>query len=491
MSGTNGFGNATSLWQGRLGSFYTGVNNWAVMTDNLTQVSGQELDDNQIYFELLTVVKDYAALLSVDFYNSIPYSESFRGADKVFFPKYDDPLEIYTTVLDDLKRIGNELPGVYAKMTASARATFEVQDIAFKGNVQKWVQYINAMRLKYALRISGVQEGLAKTHIQDVLSKNDLPQVDMVFAMPYALDPVNGGEWVRGMNEGWAGTFIPNIIMRRMNRNTAQYEPGIDDPRLPVIAFPTKYSDLSSTPAIGDYRGVSMDADAQKPGYVGGEVYYTGGPRGDINAHLSQNSRSLYNFVTIALNDKFPVYMLSLAEVDLILAEIASKNYGNTGKTGGEHIKDAIAHSTDFWYARNAESSWAVNYPILHPAKPASAVVSQYADSVAERFESRATLDDKMEMIMQQKFIHLNVMCPYELWSEQRRTRHPKLEPLTFATVVMKPFPERLRYPTSEQQNNPDNYATVKDQDNFTSPIFWVPQNLRTVNPYWDNYNYE
>jgi hypothetical protein len=55
----------------------------------------------------------------------------------------------------------------------------------------------------------------------------------------------------------------------------------------------------------------------------------------------------------------------------------------------------------------------------------------------------------------------------------------------------MKPFPERLRYPTSEQQNNPDNYATVKDQDNFTSPIFWVPQNLRTVNPYWDNYNYE
>jgi hypothetical protein len=132
-----------------------------------------------------------------------------------------------------------------------------------------------------------------------------------------------------------------------------------------------------------------------------------------------------------------------------------------------------------------------VNYPILHPAKPASAVVSQYADSVAERFESRATLDDKMEMIMQQKFIHLNVMCPYELWSEQRRTRHPKLEPLTFATVVMKPFPERLRYPTSEQQNNPDNYATVKDQDNFTSPIFWVPQNLRTVNPYWDNYNYE
>jgi hypothetical protein len=96
-----------------------------------------------------------------------------------------------------------------------------------------------------------------------------------------------------------------------------------------------------------------------------------------------------------------------------------------------------------------------------------------------------------MELLMQQKYIHLNLMCPYELWAELRRTRHPKLEPMTFNAKVMKPLPERLRYPTAEQQTNPDNYATVKSQDNFTTPIFWVPANLRTVNPYWDNYNYQ
>src|SRR5690606_21073259 len=72
LSGTNGFGSATALWEGRLGAFYTGVNTWAVIKDNLASVTGQELDDNYIYYLLLTVVKDYAALNTVDFYNSIP-----------------------------------------------------------------------------------------------------------------------------------------------------------------------------------------------------------------------------------------------------------------------------------------------------------------------------------------------------------------------------------------------------------------------------------
>ena len=489
LSGTNAFGSATALWEGRLGAFYTGVNTWAVIKDNLASVSGQELDDNYIYYLLLTVVKDYAALNTVDFYNSIPYSEAFKGSERVFFPKYDDPKEIYVTILDELKSIADELPAAYNKMTASAIATFNNQDIAFRGDVDKWVQYVNAIRLKYALRISGVEEAIASTHIQDVLSKNNLPTTDMVWSMPYDIDIMNGGEWLRALNEAWPGTFITDIIMRRMNYGTTLYEPGVDDPRLPVIAFPTKHSNFED--AIGDYRGVSLNADGQKAAYDGGEQYYTGGPIGSVDDNLNQNSRSLYNFATFTQNKKFPVYMLSLAEVDLLLAEIAEKGLGSTGKTAAEHLKDAVSHSTDFWYARNAESPFETSRKILHPEKPSGAIVATYASTIAEKYNSKTTLDDKMEMIMQQKYIHLNLMCPYELWAEIRRTRHPKLEPFTFQREVMKPFPERLRYPITEQQNNPDNYATVRDQDNFTSPIFWVPENMRSVVPYWDNYNYE
>jgi hypothetical protein len=62
---------------------------------------------------------------------------------------------------------------------------------------------------------------------------------------------------------------------------------------------------------------------------------------------------------------------------------------------------------------------------------------------------------------------------------------------MTFTGKVMKPFPERLRYPLSMSQTNPENYLTVQSQDNFTTPIFWVPTALRGVLPYWANYNYQ
>jgi hypothetical protein len=36
-----------------------------------------------------------------------------------------------------------------------------------------------------------------------------------------------------------------------------------------------------------------------------------------------------------------------------------------------------------------------------------------------------------MEILMQQKYIHLNLHGVYELLAELRRTRHPKLEPIS------------------------------------------------------------
>jgi hypothetical protein len=491
LSGTSGFGSENQLWRNRLGAFYTSVNPWAIIKDNIAKVSGVDLDDNQIYYSLTTVMKDYAALIAVDFYNNIPYSEAFQGKGRVFFPKYDDPKEIYTSVLDELKKLSEDLPGQFNKMSVSAKAVFKVQDIAFAGDVNQWVQYINAIRLKFAVRISGVEEAIAKSHIQDVLTKNNFPTKDQVWKMPYPVMANAGGEWIRGIGEGWPATFIPDVIMRRMNRNSTSYEPGIDDPRLPVLAMPTKFSDFVSTPAVGDYRGVNYNSDGQKPAYNAGERYYTGGVYGDLNEHLKQNARSMYNLATYHRNENFPVYMMSMAETDLLLAEVALKNLGTTGKTAAAHIKDAISNSTNFWYTLNQNSPFATSTPVMRPAKPSATIINTYADSIVTRFNSRATTDDKMELLMQQKYVHLNLMCPYELWAELRRTRHPKLEPMTFNAKVMKPLPERLRYPTTEQVTNPDNYATVKSQDNFTTPIFWVPAALRNVSPFWNNYNYE
>jgi hypothetical protein len=516
VTGINGFGSQTNLWGNRMNDFYTRTRHWAVLNDELKKLEGQALANNKIYYTLATVIKDYVAVLNVDFYNSIPYSEAFKASEGIFYPKFDDPKAIYLSVLDELKTLYTELPQVYDGMSDLAKQLFGKYDIAFNGNISSWLSFINSLRLKYALRISGVDETAAKTHLQDVLSK-PFPTTDLLQPIFADVAPESNGFWMRGLGENSFASFIPNIMMRRMNRNLGMYEPGIDDPRLPVIAMPTKYIDGAYSPTENKrkYVGVSYNTDAQKPDYVAGERYTT--TANSFILSLQQNAKSQYHLTTYTHNSKFPAYMMSLAEIDLLLAEVSLKNLGNTGKAAGEHIRDAISHSTDFWYARNEESRMSASFRTkalngaffvgpqtfstnrfgedsaiyMHPAKPAPAVVSQFADSIVNRFNSRGNIEDQMELLMQQKYIHLNLVAPFELWTELRRTRHPYLEPMTFTGKVMTPFPERLRYPLSASQTNPDNYLTVQAQDNFTTPIFWVPDSKKNVKPYWPNYNYE
>src|SRR3546814_5834070 len=99
-----------------------------------------------------------------------------------------------------------------------------------------------------------------------------------LWPLPFENNVLSGGTWTRGLYERAFVTFIPNIIMKRMNFNELTYEEGMDDPRLPVIAMPTKH---------GDYRGASMNADAQDAPYKTGETYYPYAD--DITASLEQN----------------------------------------------------------------------------------------------------------------------------------------------------------------------------------------------------------
>jgi hypothetical protein len=89
---------------------------------------------------------------------------------------------------------------------------------------------------------------------------------------------------------------------------------------------------------------------------------------------------------------------------------------------------------------------------------------------------------------MQQKFIHHNILNIYELWAELRRTRHPRIEPLTVGGAINTPIPERIVYPSSEEQYNPDNYAKVKAESVFTNPIFWVTDAKKTESYYMNGY---
>ena len=449
--------------------FYLKMKEWALLRDKIAILPPEELKENQIYFLLATVMKDVWALRNVDKYNKIPYFDAFKGKQGVFFPKYDDPKAIYISVLNDWKDIAGKLTAVKAGMSLTAQNLFANQDVAFKGDVTKWIQYCNALRLQYGVKLAGVDPTDAKPHIADALL--NLPTADMIIKeFTNGETPNGGGTIVRGFYERTYPNFIPNVIMKRMNYGTYAYEPGIDDPRLPVLAMPTKFN---------DYRGVSMNADGATAPYNAGEKYYAYAD--NVASSLSKNSKSMYNFATFCWNwQSYPAMMITLAEIDLFEAEVALKGYATTPKTAGAYIKDAVSHSSDFWYGLNAmNAGWDAQYTSLHPVK-VSADIATYSNFVQTNFNAAANIEDKMEILMQQKYIHLSISNEWELFAELRRTRHPLLEPMIFLGVTMKPCPERIEYPTSELQTNTDNYLIVKPEDKVHNQIFWVTPDKKT-----------
>jgi len=484
----NGFDDFPIMGQNFFQNSYTRLKNYETLQNTVGARSGQDKTDGELYVKLGGLIKCYQSAKLVDFFNSIPYSDAFQGSKggaQYLFPKYDDAKTVYQSIIAELGTLVDGLPGAYAQMSASAQAVFKQQDLAFNGDINKWVAFANFLRLKMLVRIAGVEEAYAKPLIQTALAK-PLPQTDYYWFYWFDIDPTGGGTWIRGVYENSFASFIPNIIMKRLNYGTPAYEEGIDDPRLPVLAMPTKYM---------DYRGVSANIEEQTALYSSGEKYY---PFADnIASTFSTNAKSMYNHATFHRNSKMPVYMSTLGEQDLLLAEIALKGLANTGKSAEEHIKDEVTHSIAFWYTINQLSSYAktemtpAQMALVYPARPSATVVNAWGDVVKGKFTAAPTLDDKMEILMQQKYLHLNLYQPYELWAELRRTRHPKLEPFTWHTSVWKPMPERVRYPAIELTNNSDNFKKVAADNNLTSPIFWVPTAARAKNPYWDNYNYQ
>ena len=490
---------------GRFNWFYTQLGNYyGMIRDEVNAVSGEEADDVVIYFKLATILKNVVALQTVDLFNSIPYFNALRGSEGIFFAPYDDPMEIYKSVIEDYKEIAAELPAIHGKMSNAAKGIFERQDIFFKGDVNKWVQYINSQNLQACVRISGVAEDFVKPFITEAIKS--LPAEDFTF------DPVqqnqcrittsgNGGIIQRGRHENYYQMTIPDVIMTRMNRGGDEYDINEDDPRLPAIAI--GFTPDGTTDRV-EYYGTSMNCDRQM--YLRITLPVGEGRRWNVTNPLDSTVShsnvvyptqpmdvmvkscmwSYYNPITYVLSE-MPHRIVTQAETDLFLAEVALKNLASTGKTAGAHINDAIRHSTDYWYMMNSVPNYGgdmsdATKAILTPQKPNASIISNYAGVVQGEFDAASGLEDKMEILMQQKYIHLNISGAHELFAELRRTRHPKLEPITSTATNNKLINqtmmlERFTLPPAEKSTNFDEYSKVMADDHWGKPVFWVPQN--------------
>ncbi len=482
--------------------------------DNLIDEMGEdEKNENAIYSHMINIIRLNYYSKSVDLYNSIPYFEAGKASEGVFFPAFDDPWEIYQDIMARYKELADAIEATnVSSFSDKGQAVLQTYDILFKGDTQKWVELANVWRLRAAIRVSDVYPTEAGVVIAEILADGNLPTVDLV-------GPADES-WITTVNNGtYKGNFTrwnyhtqmsPEILYWLDADHDHLYTEGLDDPRLPVLALPNReglYMPISYDHRIAEAIDEAVTTwNLADNGYnfsqsTSNDRYTNATQHMDRDAYTHWNNYSLMNLTE-------PYRLFTVAEIELILAEAALKGLTSTGSTAREHIENAVESSINYWYSQNeiGESTNDSNvadldvddyngkgvnfYNMIFPAKPDATAISTWVTKVGQDFDDAAGDEEKLEIIMQQKYIDINVTETLELFAELRRTRHPTLGKYIFtdgSLLENNGIVERYPYNSEAEAFNSDQLDAVQDQNNTSTPIFWVPASKYSVFPYEDN----
>lgn len=214
-----------------------------VQLQDILDRTGENVEGNKNMRNVCLVMQNYLMFLCTDCFGDIPYSEAFKGAPEdgsILQTPYDKQSDIYPQILANLKEV--------ADSWASGLGTDELGagDFLYEGDVEKWQKFCNSLRLRIAMRISGVY-----SESQSV--------VEEIFGNPTRYPYIT--ECADNAYFNWQGSgsyFEPWYNNSRTRDDDGMSEIFIDhlkamnDPRLTTVAKPA-VSD-------GEYRGFENGA---------------------------------------------------------------------------------------------------------------------------------------------------------------------------------------------------------------------------------------
>lgn len=377
---------------------------------NTTYLDAPEIKTNKL--AIVDILSVYTYKVLVESFGNVPYSEALN-LDKPL-PKYDAGLTIYK---DLLTRIDADL------LALKGTQSFDAADNFYSGDVNRWIKFANALKLKMGLVLASAFEksnnaddqALVKSIIEssavNVFTSN-LDNAKLVYLAatpntnPIYLDLVASGRH----------DFVPtSTIVDAMN--------NLNDPRRPL------YFTLIDT---------STEKEVVK------NVYY-GGVNGASNDYLA------YSHVADAIQKPvFPGTILDYSEVEFSLAEAAARNYAVSG-TPESHYTKAIEASILDWGGKPEDVT-------AYLANP------KVAYSTAEG-------DFKQKIGTQSWIAFYN--RGLEAWTQWRRLGYPIL---TAPADAVSAIPVRYTYPIEEQTLNGENYKAASaaiGSDDVTTKLFF------------------
>lgn len=405
------------------------------------------------------IMKAFVFSKIVDQYNDVPYSEALKG-NALLTPKYDKAEDIYKDLISQLTSTINAITAAQAGTVANT--VVASADPLFKGDMNLWKKFANTLKLRMLVKMAGVpaQASYATTEFAALNTTIGFLTTDAL---------VNPG-YVKAINSQGVS---------QQNPNYGSLAFGTDNTRSQGQAIPTRW-------IMSFYNGLKLS----DPGR--GAVIYRGYPSTAVNQLGEENttssqvppSGSTSWFTGVDANTpglgvaKGPSQgqpLILAAESYFLQAEAYTRGY----LTGDAKNAFTAGITASFNYLYQNQSN------VVDASKNVNADVATYLTAnTASRlvnFDLALTTDQKIEAIITQKYIALNVIHSDEAFNEFKRTTYPAIvngsqDPLlTFASkqsVSTRPdkLIGRVLYPQSEYNLNPTNVPSVTL---FGSRIFW------------------
>ena len=460
-------------------SFYTQSLKNIIDAQYRTAEDAEKVNINSV----LRIYRVYLMSIITDTYGDAPFSEAGLGfLEGKFNPKYDKQEDIYNAFFLELEDAINKIDPTKDKVTG---------DLIYAGDVTKWQQLANSLRLRFAMRISNVNPTKAQTEFENALAANGgvITDASSDALIKYMTIAFSFGQEAYS---DYRGNSLSQLLFGNDPANNPSYLCSTffnqlynsGDPRTFKISR-CYYDGLMSATSPDNRVDITQEMiekgiafSPRDPGAYSWEPWPTGYDS-DICAELAVNNPSVTATMAREVEPKLannflksdnPGVVMTSAEVKFLMAEATVKKW-NVGSVSAEDLyKQGVRAAMDFLTD---------NYGCT------ATTDAEFDTFIQDKGAFGHTDNQKLEAINTQAWI-LHFTNPAECWANVRRSGYPKLKSpaeygfgqyLTGGTEI----PVRLCYPVLESSYNKKSYNEAIERmggtDNWHSLLWWDTEN--------------
>lgn len=460
-------------------SFYTQSLKNIIDAQYRTAEDAEKVNINSV----LRIYRVYLMSIITDTYGDAPFSEAGLGfLEGKFNPKYDKQEDIYNAFFLELEDAVNKIDPTKDKVTG---------DLIYAGDVTKWQQLANSLRLRFAMRISNVNPTKAQTEFENALAANGgvITDASSDALIKYMTIAFSFGQEAYS---DYRGNSLSQLLFGNDPANNPSYLCSTffnqlynsGDPRTFKISR-CYYDGLMSATSPDNRVDITQEMiekgiafSPRAPGAYSWEPWPTGYDS-DICAELAVNNPSVTATMAREVEPKLannflksdnPGVVMTSAEVKFLMAEATVKKW-NVGSALAEDLyKQGVRAAMDFLTD---------NYGCT------ATTDAEFDTFIQDKGAFGHTDNQKLEAINTQAWI-LHFTNPAECWANVRRSGYPKLKSpaeygfgqyLTGGTEI----PVRLCYPVLESSYNKKSYNEAIERmggtDNWHSLLWWDTEN--------------